>query len=76
MINSINYSTMIAEKYIILAVQVLLIAGALNWGLVAYNGTDIVRLALGAGQIERIIKFTIAAAGIFSAYKLYQVYSQ
>ena len=65
---------MIADKYILLAVQIILIVGAINWGVVAYNGMDLVKLAVGAGQVDRIIKFIVAAAGIFSAYKLYQAY--
>jgi len=52
-----------------LLVQILLIAGAINWGLVAYNNTDIVKMAIG-GDIEKYIKYIIAVAGIYHAYTL------
>jgi len=67
---------MIDAKTIAIAVQVLLIAGAINWGLVAYNGTDAVQLVTGGGQIEKIVKIAVAVAGLYSAYKLYVIYSQ
>jgi uncharacterized membrane protein YuzA (DUF378 family) len=52
-----------------LLVQILLIAGAINWGLVAYNNTDIVKMAID-GDIEKYIKYIIAVAGIYHAYTL------
>ncbi len=61
---------MLNMKYITLIVQLLLVAGAYNWGLVAYNGTDLVKLAVGEGQIERYIKYAIALAGLFAVYEL------
>ncbi|NBO99314.1 MAG: DUF378 domain-containing protein [Proteobacteria bacterium] len=67
---------MIDAKTIAILVQVLLIAGAINWGLVAYNGTDAVKLVTGGGQIEKIVKLAVAVAGLYSAYRLYVVYSQ
>lgn len=67
---------MIDAKTLAIAVQVLLIAGAINWGLVALNNTDAVRLVTGGGQIEKIVKLVVAAAGVYSAYRLYVVYSQ
>lgn len=57
------------EKQILLIVQVLLIAGAINWGLVAYNGTDVVTLAAGK-DIGVYIKYAVALAGIYSAYSI------
>ena len=33
-----------------LLVQILLIAGAINWGLVAYNETDVVKMATGVSK--------------------------
>ena len=53
-----------------LLVQILLIAGAINWGLVAYNNTDIVKMAIGGGDIKKYIKYIIAVAGIYHAYTL------
>jgi uncharacterized membrane protein YuzA (DUF378 family) len=59
------------QKIALLLVQVLLVAGALNWGLVAYNGMDAVKLATGGGDIEKYVKFTVAAAGLYHGYNLY-----
>jgi uncharacterized membrane protein YuzA (DUF378 family) len=67
---------MFDAKTLSILIQILLIAGAINWGLVAYNGTDAVKLATGGGDIERYVKFAVAAAGAYSAYQLYVVYSQ
>ena len=57
-------------KIVLLLVQILLIAGALNWGLVAYNGTDIVDTLAGK-QIGQYVKFAVAAAGLVQIYALY-----
>lgn len=59
------------QKMIILLVQVLLIAGAVNWGLVAYNGTDAVKMVTGGGDVEKYVKFAVAFAGVYHAYTLY-----
>lgn len=48
-------------------VQILLIAGALNWGLIALNGTDLVRSIVGYGQMERVIKLAVGVAGLIEA---------
>ena len=57
-------------KIVLLLVQILLIAGALNWGLVAYNGTDVVDTLAGA-QFGQYVKFAVAAAGLVQIYALY-----
>lgn len=62
---------MFDEKNLLLAVQIILIIGAVNWGLVAYNGTDLVRQVTGPGDIERYVKYAVAAAGIYFAYVLF-----
>lgn len=67
---------MLDAKMLAVAVQILLIAGALNWGLVAYNGTDAVKLLLGDGELQRYVKFAVAAAGAYAAYRLYLAYAQ
>ena len=54
----------------LLLVQVLLIAGALNWGLVAYNGTDAVDAAVGV-TYGKYVKFAVAAAALVQIYVLY-----
>ena len=54
-------------------VNILLIAGAINWGLVAYNGTDLVRLLsnlVSYPKLEYYIKLIVGLAGIFMLYKL------
>jgi uncharacterized membrane protein YuzA (DUF378 family) len=59
------------SKILLMLVQVLVIAGALNWGLVAFNGTDLVQQLTGGGDIEKYVKFAVAAAGIYLAYTIY-----
>jgi uncharacterized membrane protein YuzA (DUF378 family) len=54
-----------------LLVQILLIAGAINWALVAYNGTDLVNLITGGGDFAKYVKYTVGAAGVYHAYTLY-----
>jgi uncharacterized membrane protein YuzA (DUF378 family) len=48
----------------------LVIVGAINWGIVAYNGTDLVKVVITVPQYERYVKYVVAAAGVFLAYKL------
>jgi uncharacterized membrane protein YuzA (DUF378 family) len=53
-------------------VQLLLIVGAINWGLLAYNGTDIVRLlsnVVGYTPLDRYLKLAVGIAGIYMLYK-------
>lgn len=58
-------------KILLMLVQVLVIAGALNWGLVAFNGTDLVQQLTGGGDIEKYVKYAVAAAGLYLAYDIY-----
>jgi len=58
-------------KILLMLVQVLVIAGALNWGLVAFNGTDLVQQLTGGGDIEKYVKYAVAAAGVYLAYTIY-----
>lgn len=51
-------------------IQVILIVAALNWGLVAFNGTDLVKMITGGGDIEKYAKFAVAAAGLYAAYAM------
>lgn len=64
-----------AKSFAIL-VQLLLIAGALNWGLIAFNGTDLVNKLTKGGQIEKYVKFAVGFAGLYSAYQLYAALSK
>ena len=50
------------------AVLILLIAGALNWGLVAAKQGDIVQQFVP--QLDVQVKFLIAAAGLYQLYLL------
>jgi uncharacterized membrane protein YuzA (DUF378 family) len=51
-------------------IMILLIAGALNWGLVAYNGTDLV--AYAGPTFEKYIKYVVGAAGAYALYQFIQ----
>jgi uncharacterized membrane protein YuzA (DUF378 family) len=62
---------MFTQQNITLLVQLILIAGALNWGLVAYKNMDIVAMLTGGGQAEKCVKYVVAAAGLYNAYQLY-----
>lgn len=63
---------MSSEKQLALLAQVLLIAGALNWGLNTYNGMDLVKMAsMGNLMVEQGIKYAVALAGLYAAYKLF-----
>lgn len=61
------------QQLITLIVQIVLIAGALNWGSVALNYPDLVTLLVG-DQIGNYIKLVVAAAGIYAAYQLFVSY--
>jgi len=54
-----------------LIIQILVIAGAINWGLITLQNIDIVKILVGSGQLERYIKLAIGAAGLYSAYLIY-----
>lgn len=54
-------------------IYIILIAGAINWGLVAYNGTDLVRLLsnlVSYPKLDYYIKLVVGLAGIYMLYKL------
>jgi uncharacterized membrane protein YuzA (DUF378 family) len=59
------------QRMLMMIVQILLIAGAVNWGLVAYNGTDVVAMATGGGDIEKYVKYIVAVAGVYHAYNVF-----
>jgi len=64
---------MIDQPTLLLIVQVILIVAAINWGLVALNGTDLVKLITGGGDADKYVKIAVGAAGVYSAYVLYQM---
>lgn len=61
----------INEKQIMMVVQIVLVISAVNWGLVAYNGMDLVKQVLGTGTAEKLVKYFIGLVGLYAAYKLY-----
>lgn len=62
------------EQMLALLVQILLIAGAVNWGLVAYNGMDLVTMATRGGDFDRYVKYAVGLAGLYAAYLLARAY--
>lgn len=54
-----------------LIIQILVIAGAINWGLITLQNIDIVKTLVGSGELERYIKLAIGAAGLYYAYLIY-----
>jgi uncharacterized membrane protein YuzA (DUF378 family) len=62
---------MFDSKMFAMLIQVILIIAALNWGLVAYNGTDLVKIVTGGGEIEKYAKFAVAAVGLLAVYNLF-----
>lgn len=58
------------QQILQLAVSVLLVAGALNWGAIAYLERDLVREL--AGEHENKVKLLVGVAGIVAAFKLYE----
>lgn len=53
-------------------IMVLLIAGAINWGTVGFNGTDLVSKLgdkLGFPTYERYVKLIIGVAGLYALYQ-------
>jgi uncharacterized membrane protein YuzA (DUF378 family) len=61
---------MFDNKMIAMAIQIVLIIAALNWGLVAFNGTDLVKMVTGGGNIEKYAKFAVAAVGLLALLKM------
>ncbi len=61
---------MIDEKTLLLITQIVLVVAAINWGLVAYNGTDLVTLTVG--KFDKIAKLVVGIVGVYAAYKLYE----
>lgn len=60
---------MIDQKTVALLLQIVLIVAAVNWGLVAYNGTDLVRIV--ASGFDKPVKMIVGVAGVYAAYQLY-----
>lgn len=56
-----------------LIAQVLLIAGALNWGSIAFANTDFVQMLVG--NFDVYVKMLVAAAGLYAVYDMYVKYT-
>jgi uncharacterized membrane protein YuzA (DUF378 family) len=65
----------IDQNLVNLIVQILLIAGAVNWGLVAFNNTDVVNLLIGA-TFGSYVKMLVGVAGIYAIYQLVVSFTQ
>lgn len=59
------------KQVIQLVVQVVLIAGALNWGSVALFDYDFVDSLFGE-EAGMYIKYAVGAAGLYGVFHLYQ----
>jgi uncharacterized membrane protein YuzA (DUF378 family) len=67
----IKYKQINKMDYLTVIVQILLVAGAINWGLVALNDMDIVDMLTGGpNKISQIVKLVVGAAGLYQAYVL------
>lgn len=51
--------------------KILVIAGAINWGLVASKNIDVVKIVTGGGVLDLYIKLAVAVAGVYYAYMMY-----
>lgn len=49
-------------------IMILLIAGAINWGAIAYNGTDLVSKVHNP-VYEKYVKLAIGCSGIYALYQ-------
>jgi uncharacterized membrane protein YuzA (DUF378 family) len=65
---------MFSQQMIDLSVQILLIAGALNWGSSAIQNFDFVN-ELAGRDYGYYIKVAVGLAGAYAAYNLYMTYT-
>jgi uncharacterized membrane protein YuzA (DUF378 family) len=47
---------------------ILVIIGAINWGLVGLFGLNVVEAVLGAGMVTKIVYILVGLAGLWSIY--------
>ena len=52
---------------------VLIIVGAVNWGLVGAFGFNLVSWIFGVGTLTNVIYVLVGLAGLFSIYSLWKV---
>jgi hypothetical protein len=55
------------EKLIGLIVMILIVIGAINWGLVGLINLDLVALIAGKTLLARIVYIIIGVAGVYEA---------
>lgn len=56
-------------NYVNLIIALIVIVGAINWGMVAGLNMDLVKMAtMGNGDIERYAKIAVGLAGLYYAY--------
>lgn len=56
-------------NYVNLIIALIVIIGAINWGMVAGMNMDLVKMAaMGNGNIERYVKIAVGLAGVYYAY--------
>jgi uncharacterized membrane protein YuzA (DUF378 family) len=60
---------MVDQKIITLVVQIVLILAAVNWGAVAYNGMDLVKMV--SMGFDKYVKIVVGVVGVYAAYQLY-----
>lgn len=49
----------------------LVIIGAINWGLVGFFGYNLVSSLLGTGMLETLVYDLVGVSGIWVAYNMY-----
>ncbi len=53
--------------------MLLVVGGALNWGLVGLLGLNLVSTLLGSGTLlERLVYLLVGASGAYAAWKWYE----
>ena len=57
-------------KALMVIAQVLVVVGALNWGLVGLYDFNLVTTILGSGIAERIVYFLVGVAGLVGIYSI------
>jgi len=55
------------EKILGLIVMILIVIGAINWGLVGLINLDLVALIAGKTVLARLVYIIIGAAGVYEA---------
>jgi uncharacterized membrane protein YuzA (DUF378 family) len=63
--------------YLNIFAQILIIVGALNWGLIAVSDIDFVeKVSMGNVKAEKAVKGLVGVAGLYGCYLLYVILSK